>query len=450
MQVDAGREVLDDPQPLPAASRAGGSGILNRLHSPVLSLRDHALLMILLSDNTSTNVLIDRLGAEAITARMQALGASGYKLRRRMLDTAAAARGDENVASASDLVVVMDAIRTGRGLQPASQAEAIRILREYGPTSVRAGVPSGVPVATKPGGLDGVQSEVSWVDLKGRPYLFCVMTSFLADDRAAGTSITEMSKAAYQYFSRLARAGDRRAVSWADQAEHEGRHRPTRLRSRSLDVQPDRRRAEARDFAHIAAHLHEGAPRRRATLLRQHRDLGRTIVDLVEPVRYQRKAPGRGDAAGDLHLAVVVVTRVVADVGDRLGAHGAAGEAQREQDRENRSGVAGHECLLSLRRSWNPGTKRGNAAVDTPPAHPRQPSPGVLQRLHTSRPHNAECGDASACLYGFRIPLTRRSPAAPLFKGRATWARQEVAPQRPGCAGPALPVVLKRRRARGH
>jgi len=207
VQVDAGREKLDDPQPLPAASRAGGSGILYRLRSPVLSLRDHALLMILLSDNTSTNVLIDRLGADAITARMQALGAKGYRLRRRMLDTEAALRGDENVASPSDLVVVMDAIRTGRGLRPESQAEAIRILREDGATSVRAGVPAGVPVASKPGGLDGVQTEVSWIDLKGRPYLLCVMTSFLADGRAAGASITEMSKAAYQYFSRLARAG---------------------------------------------------------------------------------------------------------------------------------------------------------------------------------------------------------------------------------------------------
>ena len=126
---------------------------------------------------------------------------------RRMLDTEAAARGEENVASPSDLVVVMDAMRTGRGLQPSSQAEAIRLLREYGATSVRAGVPSVVPVATTPGGLEGVQSEVSWVDLKGRPYLFCVMTSFLADERAAGTSITDMSRAAYQYFSRLARAG---------------------------------------------------------------------------------------------------------------------------------------------------------------------------------------------------------------------------------------------------
>ncbi len=97
--------------------------------------------------------------------------------------------------------------RTGRGLQPDSQAEAIRILREYGPTSVRAGIPSGVPVAAKPGGLDGVRTEVAWVDLKGRPYLLCVMTSFLADDRAGGKAITDISQRPYQYFSRLARAG---------------------------------------------------------------------------------------------------------------------------------------------------------------------------------------------------------------------------------------------------
>jgi beta-lactamase class A len=101
----------------------------------------------------------------------------------------------------------MEAIRTGRGLKPASRDEAIRILQEYGATSVRAGVPAGVPVATKPGGLEGVQTEVSWIDLKGRPYLLCVMTSFLADERAGGASITDMSKVAYQYFSRLARAG---------------------------------------------------------------------------------------------------------------------------------------------------------------------------------------------------------------------------------------------------
>ena len=207
VQADAGRVALDDPQPLAPASRAGGSGILQRLRSPVLSLRDHAMLMILLSDNSSTNVLIDALGRETITSHMQALGAKGFQLRRRMMDGEAAARGDENVASPSDLVLVMDAIRTGRGLQPASQAEAIRILREHGPTAIRAGVPSGVPVAAKPGGLDGVRTEVAWVELEGRPYLLCVMTSFLADSTAGDKAITDISRAAYRYFDRLSRAG---------------------------------------------------------------------------------------------------------------------------------------------------------------------------------------------------------------------------------------------------
>jgi beta-lactamase class A len=207
VQADAGKLSLDDPKPLSAASRAAGSGILQRLTSPMLSLRDHAMLMILLSDNSSTNVLIDTLGLETITSHMQSLGAKGYKLRRRMMDGEAAARGDENVASPADLVVVMDALRTGRELKPASQAEAIRILREYGPTSIRAGVPSSVPVAAKPGGLDGVRSEVAWVELKGRPYMLCVMTSFLADDETGGKAITDISRTAYQYFSRLSRAG---------------------------------------------------------------------------------------------------------------------------------------------------------------------------------------------------------------------------------------------------
>ena len=163
--------------------------------------------MILLSDNSSTNVLIDTLGLDAINTRMHTLGATGYRLRRRMMDAAAAARGHENVASPADLVTVMDALRQGRGLRPESHAEAVRILREYGPTSIRAGVPAGVPVAAKPGGLDGVRSEVAWVEVKGRPYLLCVMTSFLADDKAGDAAITDISRASYQYFSRLARAG---------------------------------------------------------------------------------------------------------------------------------------------------------------------------------------------------------------------------------------------------
>ncbi len=75
VQADAGREVLDDPGRFRRRAASVARASCSASHSPVLSLRDHALLMILLSDNTATNVLIDTLGMEAITAHMQALGA---------------------------------------------------------------------------------------------------------------------------------------------------------------------------------------------------------------------------------------------------------------------------------------------------------------------------------------------------------------------------------------
>jgi beta-lactamase class A len=206
-QADEGRVQLDEPRPLPAGSRVGGAGILQRMASPVVSLRDHALLMTLLSDNTATNVLIETLGRDAINARMGALGATGYRLRRRMMDTDAAARGDENVASAADLVTVMDALRTGRGLRSESRDMAVAILKEHGPTAVRAGVPASVPVAAKPGALDGVRTEVAWVELARRPYMICILASFLADEADAERAITDLSSATYRYFSRIDRAG---------------------------------------------------------------------------------------------------------------------------------------------------------------------------------------------------------------------------------------------------
>lgn len=206
-QADEGRVTLDVRQPLGATPKAGGSGILQQLGDPALSPRDHAILMILLSDNTSTNVLIDLVGMDAVNRRMTALGATTFSLQRHMMDAAAVARGDENLASANDLVVVMDAIRRGEGLRAESRASALEILRRPGPTSVRAGVPAGVSVAAKPGAVTGVRAEVALVDLENRPYLMAVMTSFLADDAEGGRVITEMSRAAFRYFDRRARAG---------------------------------------------------------------------------------------------------------------------------------------------------------------------------------------------------------------------------------------------------
>jgi beta-lactamase class A len=198
---------LDERVPLDATQKVGGAGVLQQLGTPALSPRDHAVLMILLSDNVATNVLMDLLGMAAVNERMASLGATTFSLERKMMDVAAAAAGAENLSSAEDLTRVMDALRTGQGLSAASREAALEIMRRPGATPLRAGVPADVPVAAKPGGLSGVRTEVGFVALAHRPYLITVMMSYLADEQAGEQVLTEMSRHAYRYFDRLGRAG---------------------------------------------------------------------------------------------------------------------------------------------------------------------------------------------------------------------------------------------------
>src|SRR5262249_25439930 len=89
-QVEEGRIRLDDTLALDRSKAVGGTGVLLYMGTPTLTIRDYAVLMVTLSDNTATNVLIDRLGMAAIASRMQSLGLKTIKLRRHMMDLAAA------------------------------------------------------------------------------------------------------------------------------------------------------------------------------------------------------------------------------------------------------------------------------------------------------------------------------------------------------------------------
>ena len=71
-QADEGRVRLDETLTLDRTKVVGGTGVLVHLGTPTLSIRDYATLMVTLSDNTATNVLIDRLGMDKVAARLQA------------------------------------------------------------------------------------------------------------------------------------------------------------------------------------------------------------------------------------------------------------------------------------------------------------------------------------------------------------------------------------------
>ncbi len=205
-QAEVGTLALDTPAPLDPRQRVGGSGVLQHLQEPVLSLRDHAALMIAVSDNTSTNVVIDAVGMTRVNARMAALGLADIRLRRKMMDAEAVKRGDENVASPASLARIAELLWKGEGLSVASRDAARRILYLVG-GQIRGAVPAGVKVASKTGGLDGVRAEAAVVEVPGRPFAIAVMTTYLAADPDGDRTIRDIATAAFSYFDRLAKGG---------------------------------------------------------------------------------------------------------------------------------------------------------------------------------------------------------------------------------------------------
>ncbi len=206
-QADAGTLAVDAPRPLAKSQVVGGSGVLQHLSGPALSTRDFAALMVILSDNTATNVVIDAVGMDRVNARMAQLGLPDIKLRRKMMDSAAARRGDENVASPKSLARIAELVWKGEGLATASRDAARKMLYAV-PGQIRDAVPVSIPVASKTGSLDAVRAEAAVVELPGRPFALAVMTTYLAKEPDGGRAIHEIAAAAFSYFSRLAGGGE--------------------------------------------------------------------------------------------------------------------------------------------------------------------------------------------------------------------------------------------------
>ena len=197
---------LTDRVPVRSSDQVGGSGLLRHFSNEAseLALHDLSILMIVLSDNTATNILIDRLGMERVSQTMATLGARETLLRRKMIQPAESARGNENVSTPREAVDLMARVG-GCDLPMSAKAcgELRRILEIPKSGAFRDAIPSSVPVAWKPGGLEGVETAWGIVNLPGAPYAISVMVNYGADDTSA--TVREVSTVAYRYFSQIAR-----------------------------------------------------------------------------------------------------------------------------------------------------------------------------------------------------------------------------------------------------
>jgi len=182
-QVFRGERAWDQRVPVPRA-RAGGSGMLQWLqHVEELSVWDLASLMIAISDNVATNICIDMVTMEAVNRLLDDLGLSRVRLRRKMMDPEAVARGDENVATPTQLTRLMSKLHYQVEIPEPVCHDVLAILRlpKQGPFT--EALPVEVPRANKPGGLPGASIDSGIVYLPRRPYALTVMGTFLEEDR---------------------------------------------------------------------------------------------------------------------------------------------------------------------------------------------------------------------------------------------------------------------------
>jgi beta-lactamase class A len=207
-QVQLGKIKLGDLYTLQSADLVAGSGIANALTPGVtrLTIRDVAALMISVSDNSATNIIIDRIGMENVNALLDSLGLTHTRLRRKMMDVKAAAEGRENIATPREMVALLEDLYRGKVLNKQMTDDFFVLLSVHKESYIPRELPEDLRIANKPGELEGVRNDSGIIFTGNRPFVISVMTTYLRREKDGGDAIVRIATAAYQMFDRLSRA----------------------------------------------------------------------------------------------------------------------------------------------------------------------------------------------------------------------------------------------------
>ena len=221
-QAQQGKLKLTDLYTVQKSDLVQDSDIMNGLTPGVTSitLRDLATMTVAVSDNSAANILIDRVGMDNVNALLNSLGLTHTHLRRKMMDLKAASEGRENIATPREMMTLLEQLYRGKVLNKEMTNDFFTMLSTHKDSWIPRDLPEGVRAANKPGSLEGVRNDCGVIFVENRPYILCVMTAYLRNERSGEEAISKIGLATYRIFDRIARASEYgRVISPANSAK---------------------------------------------------------------------------------------------------------------------------------------------------------------------------------------------------------------------------------------
>lgn len=199
LYADAARGLLDLDERVAVGDRIDGSGVLRHMRDvEALSLRDLAMLAIIVSDNTATNRLIERIGLDRVGERLREWGCEKTRLSRKMFDFEAAKRGHENVMTARETVSLLLRLQRGECEDRLTSDTVLAVVEQcQDRTMLLRYLPYAAKVPHKTGTLDESRNDAAIVPGE-RPVIVAAFTRKLRDTGAAVSWLGVLGWCAYR------------------------------------------------------------------------------------------------------------------------------------------------------------------------------------------------------------------------------------------------------------
>ena len=191
---------LEDTIRLGDYEKVDGSGILKELsNNHKFSIRELLTLMIIVSDNTATNILIDLLGMEEINKIGHDLGLEKTNLERKMMDSNAREKGLDNFTSSNEILKLLKMIYEKDFVSEDNSKLALDILlRQQERQRLQRYLPEDLKIASKSGDLDNLENDGGIFFTENKNYILVILVNQAESNVLAKEIIGEISLKIYK------------------------------------------------------------------------------------------------------------------------------------------------------------------------------------------------------------------------------------------------------------